>query len=374
MLAMGGDAPLSMTFVWIMFGILTLFLLLRLYTRAVLLAALGLDDYLYFLAYVRIEANHDMFFLCTQIFVGLSGALLQISAEFGWGQPLQSMIMSGRAADIAPAVRWLIIASTVSTVTMVLAKVSLGLLLLRLMAVTMRWQRITIWVMLAFMVVLSLIQVFVFWLACHPASYLWNRQQEGYCSDIIQVYPYILYPYTVLVDLAFAILPWTFIPQLQMPKAEKYLVAGTMSLGILAAASGIKRTIEVEGFWGADILAGSVQTVMWSTVEVDLTLLCIAVPVIIPLFRTCLASGRQHYIRSKRSRSQGYQKHSHDKSGNSGNSEDQQQLALRTIGGSEFQPNNSSGGDGSRSGRDSLAKTNSETHTTESSIKADSPV
>ncbi|KAK7957876.1 hypothetical protein PG996_010677 [Apiospora saccharicola] len=363
MLAMGGDAPLAMTFVWIMFGILTLFVLLRLYTRAVLLAALGLDDYLYFLAY---------------IFVGLSGALLQISAEFGWGQTLQSMIMSGRAADIAPAVRWLIIASTVSTVTMVLAKVSLGLLLLRLMAVTMRWQRITIWVMLVLMVLLSLktdletspphkVQVFVFWLACHPASYLWDRQQEGYCSDIIQVYPYILY-----LDLAFAILPWTFIPQLQMPKAEKYLVAGTMSLGILAAASGIKRTIEVEGFWGADILAGSVQTVMWSTVEVDLTLLCIAVPVIIPLFRTCLASGRQHYSRrSKRSRSQGYQKHhSHDKSGNSGRSEDQQQLALRTIGGSEFKPNNSSSG----SGGYSIAKTNSETRTTESSARADSPV
>ncbi|KAK7926707.1 hypothetical protein PG985_003705 [Apiospora marii] len=329
MFAMGGDAPVAMTFVWIMFGVLTLFLLLRLYTRVVLLAALGYDDYLYISAYVL---------------AGLAGALLQVSAEYGWGQTLEGMIMAGRAADIAPAVLWLIAASTVSTVTMALAKLSLGLLLLRLMAVTMRWQRITIWVIMALMVLLSTIQVFVFWLACYPASYLWNRQQAGSCSDIIQVYPYILYPYTVIVDLAFAILPWTFIPQLQMPKAEKYLVAGTMSLGILAAASGIKRTIEVEGFWGADILAGSVQTVMWSTVEVDLTMLCIAVPVVLPLFRTCLVNGRQH-IRSKRS--QGYQKHSHS-------SDDRQQLALRTIGGGSFQ----SGGAGG-----SISKTNSETHT-----------
>lgn len=179
------------------------------------------------------------------------------------------------------------------------------------------------------------------------------------CSDIA---------YIVLVDLAFAVLPWTFIPQLQMPKGEKYMVAGTMSLGILAAASGIKRTVELGGFWGADILAGSVQTVMWSTVEVDLTLLCIAVPVIIPLFRTCVATGRQH-IRSKK-RSQGYQKHSRDKSSSGHGSEDRQQLALRTIGGSEFQPNNSSSG----SGGDSIAKTNSETHTRESSTRVDSPV
>lgn len=50
---MGGDAPVAMTFVWTMFGVLTLFLLLRLYTRVVLLAALGYDDYLYISAYVR---------------------------------------------------------------------------------------------------------------------------------------------------------------------------------------------------------------------------------------------------------------------------------------------------------------------------------
>ncbi|KAK8080990.1 hypothetical protein PG997_008808 [Apiospora hydei] len=327
MLAMSGEGPQAMGLVWVMFGILTLFLLLRLYTRIVLLAALGNDDYLYIAAYV---------------FAGISGALLQVSAEYGWGQTLEGLIMSGRAADIANAVLWLITASTVSTVTMALAKVSLGLLLLRLMAVSMRWQRIFIWVVMILMCVLSAAQVFVFWLACEPRSYLWNRQQPGSCSNVIQVYPYILYPYTVFVDLAFAVLPWTFIPQLQMPKGEKYLVAGTMSLGILAAASGIKRTIEVEGFWGADILAGSVQTVMWSTVEVDLTMLCIAVPVVLPLFRTCVAGGKM-----RMSRRSGYQKHSHDKHSGS-----RQQLALRTIGGGSIQTN----------GGDSIAKRTSESH------------
>ncbi|KAK8033720.1 hypothetical protein PG991_003118 [Apiospora marii] len=325
MFAMGGDAPVAMTFVWIMFGVLTLFLLLRLYTRVVLLAALGYDDYLYISAYVL---------------AGLAGALLQVSAEYGWGQTLEGMIMAGRAADIAPAVLWLIAASTVSTVTMALAKLSLGLLLLRLMAVTMRWQRITIWVIMALMVLLSTSMAFSL-LTCSFAFVRVLRDLQKTDSNFSRLKSR---SYTVIVDLAFAILPWTFIPQLQMPKAEKYLVAGTMSLGILAAASGIKRTIEVEGFWGADILAGSVQTVMWSTVEVDLTMLCIAVPVVLPLFRTCLVNGRQH-IRSKRS--QGYQKHSHS-------SDDRQQLALRTIGGGSFQ----SGGAGG-----SISKTNSETHT-----------
>lgn len=62
MLAMGGDAPVAMTLVWIMFGTLTVFLLLRVYTRVYLLAAPGMDDYLYFLAYVsQITPNHGHF-------------------------------------------------------------------------------------------------------------------------------------------------------------------------------------------------------------------------------------------------------------------------------------------------------------------------
>ncbi|KAK8010055.1 hypothetical protein PG990_009020 [Apiospora arundinis] len=318
MFAQGGDGPLAMTFVWTMLGILTVFLLLRLYTRVVLLSALGMDDYLYISAF---------------IFACISAALLQVSAEFGWGQTFEALIVVGRANDIAKAVLWLITASTVSTVTMALAKLSLGLLLLRLMAVTMLWRRVFVYVTMGLMVVMSFGQVLVFWLACKPTSYLWNKQQDGYCSDIIKVYPYILYPYTVVVDVAFAILPWTFIPQLQMANAEKYLVAGTMSLGILAGASGVKRTLELEGFWGDEILQGSVQTVVWSTVEVDLTMLCIAVPVVLPLFRSLISNGKQRY-RSKRS---GYQKHSVDKV--SGGSHDQ--VALRTIGGGTMSKSNS---------------------------------
>ncbi|KAK6827396.1 hypothetical protein PG987_010737 [Apiospora arundinis] len=281
MFAQGGDGPLAMTFVWTMLGILTVFLLLRLYTRVVLLSALGMDDYLYISAFV---------FAC------ISAALLQVSAEFGWGQTFEALIVVGRANDIAKAVLWLITASTVSTVTMALAKLSLGLLLLRLMAVTMLWRRVFVYVTMGLMVVMS-------------------------------------FAYTVVVDVAFAILPWTFIPQLQMANAEKYLVAGTMSLGILAGASGVKRTLELQGFWGDEILQGSVQTVVWSTVEVDLTMLCIAVPVVLPLFRSLISNGKQRY-RSKRS---GYQKHSADKV--SGGSHDQ--VALRTIGGGTMSKSNS---------------------------------
>ncbi|KAK8105101.1 hypothetical protein PG999_008460 [Apiospora kogelbergensis] len=287
MFAMGGDAPMAMSFVWIMLGVLFLFLLLRLYTRVVLLAALGVDDYLYISAF---------------IFAALSAALLQVSAEYGWGQTFEALIMAGRAADISTAVLWLITASTVSTVTMALAKLSLGHLLLRLMAVTMVWRRVIVWVIMALMVVMS-------------------------------------FAYTVFVDVAFAILPWTFIPQLQMPRGEKYLVAGTMSLGILAGASGIKRTLELSGFWGDEILQGSVQTVVWSTVEADLTMLCIAIPVVLPLFRAVISNGKLRY----RSRRSGYLKQSGDKAsgGSGGGSSSKERFVLRTIGGGTMSKANS---------------------------------
>ena len=81
------------------------------------------------------------------------------------------------------------------------------------------------------------------------------------------------------------------------------------------------------------------QTVVWSTVEVDLTMLCIAVPVVLPLFRACISNGKLRY----RSRRSGYQKHSADNkvSGDSGGSSSKEQIVLRTIGGGTMSKANS---------------------------------
>ncbi len=46
-----------------------------------------------------------------------------------------------------------------------------------------------------------------------------------------------------ICDFFFAIFPWLFIWSLRMPKRDKIMLAGGMSLGVIAGVCGIIRTV-----------------------------------------------------------------------------------------------------------------------------------
>lgn len=108
---------------------------------------------------------------------------------------------------------------------------------------------------------------------------------------------------TILVDLYFALLPWLFIWKLNLPRREKFVIAGSMSLGVLyvfsssttrspadlasphsAAAAGIIRVFAVKGV--RDV---PVAVIVWSQVEGALTLICVGIPVCRPLWTRYIA-------------------------------------------------------------------------------------
>ena len=55
-MAMGGEAHWAMGVMWLMVGLVFLFLVLRAYTRIAGLASFGIDDYVYMVAFVRSES------------------------------------------------------------------------------------------------------------------------------------------------------------------------------------------------------------------------------------------------------------------------------------------------------------------------------
>lgn len=54
-MAMGGEALWAMPVMWVLTVLVFFFLLLRLYTRIVCLAAYGVDDHIYAVAFVGIQ-------------------------------------------------------------------------------------------------------------------------------------------------------------------------------------------------------------------------------------------------------------------------------------------------------------------------------
>jgi hypothetical protein len=240
--------------------------------------------------------------------------------------------------DIMHAVLYECISQTFAVIGMAVAKWSLGLFLLRLVKET--WHKVAIWATLAMLMSASLLCLFFFWLQCSPA-YLWDRSIPGGVCELPQlgisiylgsercllwigssflVADELFLAACVFTDLFFAVFPWIFMWKLNMNQREKLVILSSMSLGLIAAAFGIKRTTEIPNLMTENYLKDSVGIIVWTAAEMAVTMICIGIPVCRPLYKD--------YIDRLTSRSTSKYK---DISGNGVGA-----MPLRTIGGSEI--------------------------------------
>jgi len=105
-----------------------------------------------------------------------------------------------------------------------------------------------------------------------------------------------------------------------------------MSLGVFAAACGIKRAIELKHLGSPNYLKDVVGIIIWHAAELCTTMVCIGIPVCRPLYMRWL-DGWVSTKESGESNSQrgGWKKDNGDDSGNSDGV-----FAMHTIGGSGF--------------------------------------
>ncbi|KAH7631609.1 hypothetical protein B0T09DRAFT_105860 [Sordaria sp. MPI-SDFR-AT-0083] len=306
-LGVGGDAGWALAIMWVLVAIVFILLLLRLYTRIVCVAAYGIDDHIYMVAF---------------IFLLLFTSFIHHAAYYGFGQTPEAI---EDPEQIMKATLFECIGQSIAIVGMPIAKASLGAFLLRL--VNVQWHRALVWGMMILISLASIAQVFCFWFACVPFKYTYDRRiPGGYCPIDTRPTSYILCASTVVVDLFFALFPWKIIWSLQMPTQEKITIGCSMSLGLIAAAAGIKRSTEVEGLYTKEYLRDTVGLIVWSAAEMGVTLICIGIPVCRPLYKRLYQR-----FRSQITGSSGYLKQTEQ-------SRDQPGYALRTIGGGVLEP------------------------------------
>ncbi|EKJ77761.1 hypothetical protein FPSE_02259 [Fusarium pseudograminearum CS3096] len=272
---MGGKAPMAMAVMWSLVALTWIFVFLRLYTRAFIIKSVGLDDHTYW----------------------LSG----IAAYHGFGQSMPGPDASNIAFDHAAyAIKNQMIGQTFAVIGMSIAKFSLGFFLLRI--VVEKWQRIAIWFAMVTLSFFSGLCAIMFWLQCTPVTKIFDPiRVEGVCNISVTPYavalggkwPWFSAPVTntditvccVIVDFFFATFPWIFIWKLNMKYNEKITIAGSMSLGFLAGICGIVRTYEVATGFTTNFLLDTVPLIIWSAAEMTLTLMCIGIPILCPLWR-----------------------------------------------------------------------------------------
>lgn len=119
-----------------------------------------------------------------------------------------------------------------------------------------------------------------------------------------------------------------------MPRREKWIITGSMSLGVFAGACGIKRAIELKFLGSPNYTKDVVGIIIWHAAELATTMTCIGVPVCRPLYNNWLTgwtsgrgsdedpSGGSGWLKKKDESSDGV-------------------FGMHTIGGTEFTQNGS---------------------------------
>ncbi|PLB34249.1 uncharacterized protein BDW47DRAFT_134456 [Aspergillus candidus] len=266
-----GKGVRAVTVMWVMAFLSFVMVPLRLYTRIYVNKAIGLDDHVFTLAWVFL-------FLYT-IFVTIAG-------HHGFGQPMDSLPVD----EAVKAVYNEIVGQTFAVLGMAIAKISLGIFLLRI--VVKQWHRISIWISMVSLALISVLTAILLWAQKTPIKATYDPRVQGRLVVAITPFSILLGSWCAAVDFYFALLPWIFVWKLNMKFAEKISIACSLSLGFIACVCGIIRTIDLSGLGSANYTEDTVGLIIWSAVELAVTLICVGVPTIRPLYRAIVHGSR----------------------------------------------------------------------------------
>lgn len=186
---------------------------LRLYTRVRIVRFVGAEDHLY---------------AWTGVFLVVFTSALQVSVHYGLGKDFWDLPVE----DSSEAIFWTYVANTFAVTGNALAKLSMGLFLLRV--VQLRWQKISLWILFVITAGTSSALAIMLWNQTTPVKASWDPlRTPGKWNIQIKPMSIGLGVWSSACDFFFAIFPWMIIWSLRMPRREKILLAGGMSLGVM---------------------------------------------------------------------------------------------------------------------------------------------
>ncbi|KAH8704331.1 hypothetical protein GQ44DRAFT_732480 [Phaeosphaeriaceae sp. PMI808] len=197
----------------VLFPLATLVVILRIYTRVILVRYMGSDDYAIILAWVLSIGR-------------LTVSLLTIKDGVGvhiWNVPLT--MFSPHLLQMAVTQR------AFHGLSFMFVKVSILLLYLRL-SPYYRF-RIAVWVLMVIVVGYSIVGSFAFLFNCQPIAKSWDvRIMDGKCINLFKIYVAhgIL---NIITDIAMLLLPIVLVRKLKLPMKEKVALSGLFMTGTM---------------------------------------------------------------------------------------------------------------------------------------------
>ncbi|KAH8657417.1 hypothetical protein BGZ60DRAFT_567181 [Tricladium varicosporioides] len=230
----------------------------------------------------------DWLSVVTLIFYIAYSIFALISIHFGLGQHVTAVPIEQHPKALL--FKWL--GQVFYVVVAVLVKFVVGILLLRICS-HQKWQRITIYILLAVVGLFNAFYIFIVIFQCRPIEFYWFRYQtdspvSGQCSHtkLATIPTYISLVLNVLSDFTLALLPISFVWHLKMEVRTKVSVVVVLALGSIASLATIARIPYAKQLLSnPDYLYNFTDLAIWSTVEIGLGFAASSLATLKPLFR-----------------------------------------------------------------------------------------
>ncbi|KAB5559648.1 hypothetical protein GE09DRAFT_62430 [Coniochaeta sp. 2T2.1] len=253
---------------WVLVGLATIFLSLRVYCKVSRRRSLWWDDWIMIASWVLLVAN-----------VGVITAMV-VYDQYGrhtWelDTPNSDSLFLLTCVRITLAVTALAWTKTAFAVT--LLRVSEG------------WMKKLEWFIIISMNILRGLTALFLWIQCTPLRKSWTPSiQEGTCWWPNQFdgmwFSVAAGAYSAAMDFLLALLPWKLLYGMRMRKTEKFGIAVAMSMGFVVGIIAIIKTVKIPKLAASDLYE-SVDVVLWDITEISITIVAACVPVLRVLVR-----------------------------------------------------------------------------------------
>ncbi|CAK7200615.1 hypothetical protein SEUCBS139899_003313 [Sporothrix eucalyptigena] len=228
----------------------------------------------------------DAFLIASWAMLIAAGVCTTIEIGYGFGQHSTALIAqyeeNGNPGDIVKSLNAITLtgqlAITFGICAQAWSKTSWAITLLRI--TSGRRLRGFMWFALVSMNLFFAGPAFGYWLQCQPVAKAWQPLLPGSCwkPEVGIVLGIVASCYSGVMDLAFAIVPWLLLRNLQVSAAEKLGIALAMSMGVFAAISAFIKSSAMPSLTSPDFSFSGVTLTLWSTAEPAVTIMAASVP------------------------------------------------------------------------------------------------
>ncbi|KAF4541029.1 hypothetical protein BFW01_g3299 [Lasiodiplodia theobromae] len=260
---------------------------LRYWTRSKIGGQVGWDDWLLVLTWLLMFAFSIICTIATQHGLGIHMADIQPITEFSIGMKA-----------------FLIGQSTIAT-AMGTSKAAVAVFLIRILNKT--WHYIILWFWIISMMGISILLAVSVFAQVTPVEALWNPAVKGTYHMNLTVIATVTCVWSAAMDFFLALFPWMVLWQLNMRKKEKITICISLSLGVIAGICGVVRITTLNALSNsADYLYACSDSVCWTFSELTLTIVCVTLPALRPLWKRVTgqsSSGYGNYHKQSQSKS-----------------------------------------------------------------------